>query len=54
MRDVEKIYRFLLDAINKYKNYFESSELYLEGLEAGIEEDIDYVFGLIAQANSRD
>lgn len=47
MRQVEQTYRLLLNILNTYKGYVESSDLHLSALETDIESDLDYLISLM-------
>lgn len=54
MNEVEKVFQLILHIINRYKGYFESSELYLANFERNIEDDLGYLLHLIKEADERD
>lgn len=54
MREVERVFQLVLQIINTYKGYFDSSELYLAHLEKDVEDDLGYLTHLMKEANERD
>lgn len=54
MQEVEKVFYLILQIINTYKGYLDSSELYLTNLEKEIEDDLGYLLNLIKKADERD
>jgi len=54
MREVERVFHLVLQIINTYKGYFDSSELYLAHLEKEVEDDLGYLTHLIKEADERD
>jgi hypothetical protein len=54
LRQVENLFSQLLNIVNVYKGYFDSSEYRIDVLGPRIKEDISYLLGLIKQANLKE
>lgn len=54
MREVERVFQLVLQIINTYKGYFDSSELYLADLEKEVEDDLGYLTRLMKEADESD
>ena len=53
MREVERVFQLVLQIINTYKGYSDSSELDLSHLEREVADDLGYLAHLIKEANER-
>lgn len=53
MTEVGDCFQAILGILNVYKGYYNNSELYLTEIEGAIQEDVDFLTGLIEVANRR-
>ena len=53
MNEVERAFILVLEMVNAYKGYLDSSELYLAHLEREVIDDLEFLFGSIKEADKR-